>query len=160
MTAPSEPDVPRSALDATLLRIPPERSWSGTVGLEVVFEEDGTVTGRLPITESVCQPMGLVHGGVYACIGEELASVGTGRVVVTEGRWCVGQSNLTHFLRPGTLGGTLHGAARALHRGRSSWVWDVEIRDEDGRLCARSTVTMAVRDRRAGGGAGADPSPR
>jgi 1,4-dihydroxy-2-naphthoyl-CoA hydrolase len=152
MTATPEPDAsaPSPALDASLLGVPPGQAWSGSVGLEVELADDGTVRGRLPITEPVCQPMGLVHGGIYACIGEELASVWTGRAVVPEGRWCVGQSNLTHFLRPGVLGGMLHGLARPLHRGRTSWVWDVEISDENGRLCARSTVTMAVREGRFG----------
>ncbi|MDP1819228.1 MAG: PaaI family thioesterase [Acidimicrobiales bacterium] len=145
MAEPSDaPDAPSST--GFSLVVPFEQAWSGTVGLEVVLQDDGSVTGHLPITEAVCQPMGLVHGGIYACIGEELASVGTGRQVTQDGRWCLGQSNLTHFLRPGRLGGTLHGVGRPLHTGRTSWIWDVEIRDQDDRLCARSTVTMAVRD--------------
>ncbi len=129
-----------------MTKVPLDRMWSATVGLELLAVGDDAVTARLPITEGVCQPMGLVHGGIYACVGEELASVGTGRVVSREGKWCVGQSNLTHFFRPAVLGGTLHGVARPLHRGRTSWVWDVEIRNDDGQLCARSTVTMAVRE--------------
>lgn len=150
-TSPADPDGSPPRDSTPTLVVPVERAWSGTVGLEVVLHDDGTVTGVLPITEAVCQPMGLVHGGIYACVGEELASVGTGRAVVPDGRWCVGQSNLTHFLRPGTLGGTLHGKGVPIHRGRTSWVWDVEIRDEQDRLCARSTVTMAVRDGRPEG---------
>jgi 1,4-dihydroxy-2-naphthoyl-CoA hydrolase len=135
-----------------MVKVPLDRVWSATVGLEVFDSDGGELHGRLPISEAVCQPMGLVHGGIYACIGEELASVGTGRVVTREGKWCVGQSNLTHFFRPGTLGGTLHAVATPVHRGRTSWVWDVEIRNDDGKLCARSTVTMAVRE-------GTPPSP-
>lgn len=147
---PDGPDAPQPEplIAPEMLKVPMERSWSGTVGLQVELHDDGTVTGVLPVTEAVCQPMGLVHGGVYACVGEELASVATGRAVIQEGRWAVGQSNLTHFLRPALLGGTLHGRGRAIHRGRTSWVWDIEMTDEQGRLCARSTVTMAVRDRR------------
>jgi 1,4-dihydroxy-2-naphthoyl-CoA hydrolase len=137
----------------SMLKIPVDRVWSAVVGLEIFELDGGAIGGRLPITEAVCQPMGLVHGGIYACIGEELASRGTGYAVTSEGKWCVGQSNLTHFFRPGTLGGTLHGEARPVHRGRTSWVWDVEIHNDDGKLCARSTVTMAVRD-------GTPPGPR
>ena len=58
----------------------------------------------------------------------------------------MGQANQTNFLRPITAG-TIHGAARARHRGRTSWVWDVEITDEEGRLCALTRMTVAVRAR-------------
>jgi 1,4-dihydroxy-2-naphthoyl-CoA hydrolase len=58
----------------------------------------------------------------------------------------MGQANQTSFLRPITAG-TIHGIARARHRGRSSWVWDVEITDDAGRLCALTRMTVAVRER-------------
>jgi uncharacterized protein (TIGR00369 family) len=152
VTSEREQMMERLGFADRMVKVPMDRVWSATVGLEVFDADDDAIGGRLPVTEAVCQPMGLVHGGIYACIGEELASIGTGRVVVRDGRWCVGQSNLTHFFRPGTLGGTLHGLARPIHRGRTSWVWDVEIRNEHDKLCARSTVTMAVRE-------GTPPSP-
>ena len=39
----------------------------------------------------------------------------------------------------------MHASAPARHRGRTTWVWDVDFTDDDGRLCATSRVTMAVR---------------
>jgi len=41
--------------------------------------------------------------------------------------------------------GTIHARATAFHRGRTTWLWDVEMRDDAGRLCATSRVTIAVR---------------
>jgi len=35
--------------------------------------------------------------------------------------------------------------ARARHRGKTSWVWDAEASDDQGRLCALAKVTVAVR---------------
>jgi uncharacterized protein (TIGR00369 family) len=89
--------------------------------------------------------MGIVHGGVYAAIAETLASMGTARGVLAEGRVPLGMSNSTSFLRP-VSEGSVHGEAVAIHRGRMSWVWDVELRDDLDRLCATSRVTIAVRD--------------
>ena len=115
------------------------------LGLEVdPSEEIGRVTGRLPVVPGVCQPMGIVHGGVYAAIAETLASMGTGHAVVDNGGVPLGQANNTNFLRP-VSEGTVHAVATAFHRGRTSWVWDVEMRDDAGRLCATSRVTIAVR---------------
>ena len=42
--------------------------------------------------------------------------------------------------------GHVHARAEAFHRGRTSWVWDVEMRNDAGKLCATSRVTIAVRD--------------
>ena len=56
----------------------------------------------------------------------------------------MGQANETIFLRPVRAGRSTP-AARALHRGRTSWVWDVEMTDDDGRLCATSRLIIAVR---------------
>ena len=56
----------------------------------------------------------------------------------------MGQSNHTNFLRP-VSEGVVHASAQARHRGRTTWVWDVDFTDDGGRLCATSRVTMAVR---------------
>jgi uncharacterized protein (TIGR00369 family) len=90
--------------------------------------------------------MGIVHGGVYASISETLASMGTGFAVVDTGGIPLGMSNNTSFLRPVTEG-TIHAEAIAIHRGRTTWVWDVTMRTDDDRVCAVSRVTIAVRPR-------------
>jgi uncharacterized protein (TIGR00369 family) len=89
--------------------------------------------------------MGIVHGGVYAAIAETLASMGTADGVIELGRIPLGMSNNTSFLRP-VSEGHVHARAEAFHRGRTSWVWDVEMRNDAGKLCATSRVTIAVRD--------------
>jgi len=128
------------------LRVPIEDAFDATIGL-VVEESDeiGRCRARLPVRPAVCQPMGIVHGGVYAAIAETLASMGTARGVLADGRVPLGMSNNTSFLRP-VSEGAVHGVGIAIHRGRMRWVWDVEMRDDEGRLCATSRVTIAVRD--------------
>jgi 1,4-dihydroxy-2-naphthoyl-CoA hydrolase len=114
-------------------------------GLEIEEAGEEVVRGRVPVHEHVTQPMGIVHGGVYASIAEGLASVGTNHGVAAGGMVALGMSNNSTFLRPVAAGGTLHAVARRRHRGRTTWVWDVEVTDDDGRLCAVSRVTVAVR---------------
>jgi 1,4-dihydroxy-2-naphthoyl-CoA hydrolase len=113
-------------------------------GLEIDEATDEVVRGHVTIHEHLHQPVGLVHGGVHASIAEALASLGTNVGVVPEGKIGLGQSNHSSFLRPVSTG-TIHGLARRRHRGRTTWVWDVELTDDDGRLCALSRVTIAVR---------------
>jgi 1,4-dihydroxy-2-naphthoyl-CoA hydrolase len=115
-------------------------------GLEIEEATDELVRGRVAVREHLLQPVGLVHGGVHASIAEALASLGTNVGVVPEGKIGLGQSNHSSFLRP-ISEGTIHGLARRRHRGRTTWVWDVELTDDAGRLCALSRVTIAVRER-------------
>jgi 1,4-dihydroxy-2-naphthoyl-CoA hydrolase len=114
-------------------------------GLELEEATDEVVRARVPVREYLLQPLGLVHGGVHASIAEALASVGTNVGIVPEGKIGLGQSNSSSFLRP-MSNGTIHALARRRHRGRTTWVWDVELTDDDGRLCALSRVTIAVRE--------------
>jgi 1,4-dihydroxy-2-naphthoyl-CoA hydrolase len=116
-------------------------------GLEIVSADAETVRGTVSVGDEHKQPAGLVHGGVYASIAESLASVGTMLQVDSDGKAAMGLANNTSFMRPIT-GGTIHAEAVVLHRGRTTWVWDVRISDDEGRLCALTRMTVAVRERR------------
>lgn len=116
-------------------------------GLELTDRGDGTMSARVRVREEIKQPAGLVHGGVYAAIAESLASWGTGIAVAGESMMVMGLSNQTSFLRPITEG-TIHAQATARHRGRTTWVWEVEIHDDAQHLCVLSRVTIAVRPAR------------
>jgi 1,4-dihydroxy-2-naphthoyl-CoA hydrolase len=129
------------ALRARLLDVSP---FDRHYGLEIVEASDELVRGRVPVRGHVTQPTGLVHGGVHAAIAEALASLGTNHGVVAEGNVALGMSNSCSFLRP-IAGGTIEGTARRRHRGRTTWLWDVELTDDQGRLCAVGRVTVAVR---------------
>ena len=73
-------------------------------------------------------------------IAESLTSFATWKAVAPDGRSAQGLSNQTSFLRP-ILTGTIHATARRRHRGRTTWVWEVDITDDEGRLCALVRIT-------------------
>ena len=112
----------------------------------VVDHCDGTaVKARLDIDDRHLQPFGLVHGGVYAAIAEALASMGT--YIGTGGdRFVAGSSNLTHFLRPVFKGDAITCTGAPIHTGRTQWIWDIEVLNGEGKRCATTRVTIAVRD--------------
>jgi 1,4-dihydroxy-2-naphthoyl-CoA hydrolase len=123
------------------------RGFDRHYGLELISASDDEVRARVPVRDELLQPAGLVHGGVFASIAESIASMGTWWAVHDDGKVAMGLSNQTSFLRPITEG-TIHALARRRHRGRSTWVWEVDITDDDGRLCALVRMTVAVRDLR------------
>jgi 1,4-dihydroxy-2-naphthoyl-CoA hydrolase len=113
-------------------------------GLELLEISDTDVRGEVQVRGEVKQPFGLVHGGVYAAMAESMTSLATGLAVFPEGSVSMGLSNSTSFLRPITAG-TVHAHATRLHRGRTTWVWDVRFSDDADHLCAVTRMTIAVR---------------
>jgi len=91
-------------------------------GLEIDEATDEVVRAHVPVREHLLQPVG----------------------VVPDGNIGLGMSNNSTFLRS-IREGTIHATARRVHGGRTTWVWDVELKDDEGRLCAVSRVTIAVR---------------
>jgi len=81
---------------------------------------------------------------VYASMAESMASVATALGVAERGEIAVGLSNNTSFLRPITQG-SVHAHAVRVHRGRTTWVWDVTFTDDERRTCAVTRMTIAVR---------------
>ena len=114
------------------------------LGLELLESSPERARGRFRAENRVKQPFGLVHGGAYATMAESLASRATSEAVLEDGQVAMGLSNHTSFLRP-VLEGTVQADAVCRHRGRTTWLWEVEFTDDEGRLCALSRVTMAVR---------------
>jgi uncharacterized protein (TIGR00369 family) len=113
-------------------------------GLEMLECSDSEVRAQVVVREHHKQPAGLVHGGLYASVAEAIASIATGMTVLDEGNVAMGMSNNTSFLRPVTAG-TVHAHATRIHRGRTTWLWDVRFSDDDGRTCALTRMTIAVR---------------
>ena len=114
------------------------------VGLEVIYDEDGTVRGRLPVRRELLQPYGIVHGGVHCTIVETLASHAAALRAREDGDVVVGVSNSTDFLRA-ARGGVLEAVAEPVHVGRLQHVWQVRVwREDDGKVVARGQVRLQV----------------
>ena len=126
--------------------VPPEETFDALYGMRRFDVTAESARGEVVVRPALLQPWGLVHGGVYASMAESLASWATALAVAPDGNIALGMSNNTSFLRP-IAAGMIHGLATRRHRGRSTWVWDVDISDDEGRLCASSRVTIAVRPR-------------
>jgi uncharacterized protein (TIGR00369 family) len=121
-----------------------EQTFDALYGLKIVEFTDEIVRAEVEVVDKVKQPRGLVHGGVYASMAESMTSLATHVAVSGEGKTAQGLSNQTSFLRP-IIEGTVHGVAHRKHRGRTTWVWEVEFSDDEGRICALVRMTIAVR---------------
>ena len=125
--------------------IPIQETLDGVLGFEVTEVGADHASARFTVENKHRQPFGIVHGGVYAALAEGLCSATTYMQVYAQGKVAVGSSNYTSFLRP-VSEGTVTATARAIHSGRTTWVWEVEFTNEQGKRCAATRVTLAVID--------------
>jgi 1,4-dihydroxy-2-naphthoyl-CoA hydrolase len=128
--------------------VPFDRSFDAVYGLEYLDAGGGEARGRLAVTPVHLGAGGTVHSGIYAAMAESLASTGTAAEVLTAGLIPSGLSNSTHVLAE-ARDGVLEATARCRARGELDWLWEVEVADAAGTLCAASSVVIAVRPGRA-----------
>jgi 1,4-dihydroxy-2-naphthoyl-CoA hydrolase len=118
--------------------------FDALVGTEWLDDDPDHARVRLAMRDELRQPVGLLHGGVMSTLVESICSRATALAVMGEGMMAMGQSISVSFIRPITEGSAeVH--ARARHRGRTTWVWDAEVLNDDGKLCALAQMTIAVR---------------
>lgn len=99
----------------------------------------------LELQPKLCQPAGIVHGGVYCTVIESVASVSGHTWLNPEGGHSggtvVGVNNNTDFLRA-VSSGTVYAESTPIHRGRRQQLWLVTITDSDDRVVARGQVRL------------------
>ncbi len=114
-----------------------------------VFRE-GHVEAVMPVTPSLYQPMGVVHGGALISLAETVGSAGSFLLADPQKYNILGASVNSHHLAP-ARSGHLHAVARIISRSKTKHIWDVEISDEQGRLVSISRVSNSIKPRKAGG---------
>lgn len=116
------------------------------VGTEWLSDDPDDARVRVEIRDELRQPFGLMHGGVMSTLVESVCSRATFGAVHDRGMAAMGQSIEVSFIRPITAG-VAEVRARARHRGRTTWLWQAEVLDDEGRPCALAKMTIAVRPR-------------
>jgi len=119
------------------------------LGTEWLDDDPEHARVRVAMRDELRQPVGLLHGGVLSTLVESVCSRATALAVRDDGMMAMGQSISVSFIRPVTEG---HAEVQAVarHRGRTTWVWDAEVRDAEDRLCALAQMTIAVRPLQTG----------
>ena len=124
------------------------RGVAETLGIEVTELSPERVVATMPVDERTRQPFGLLHGGASVALAETVASLGAWMNCDREKQAAVGLEINANHLRS-KRDGMVRAIATPVHRGRSTHVWTVEIRDEEEKLVCVSRCTLAIVDQRA-----------
>nr|WP_316641129.1 PaaI family thioesterase [uncultured Roseateles sp.] len=121
--------------------------FPGLMGVTLTELSAERVVATLAVRADLCTTGQTLHGGALMAFADTLGAVGT-FVNLPEGKLTTTTDSSTKFIAAAKLGSTVTGECLALHRGRSTMVWQTSIRNEQGRLCALVTQTQMVLDAR------------
>ena len=114
-------------------------AWLGIEFLEI---GDDFITARVPVDHRTRQPYGVLHGGVSVLLAETLGSVGAD-FCTDVGVTILGLDINANHLKA-TTHGWVTGTARPVHLGRSTQVWQIDLRQESGALVCVARLTVVV----------------
>jgi len=116
------------------------------LGLKVTSVSPERVTGELKAREDFNNRFGIMHGGAIMALADNLGGTAT-TANLKEGQSTTTIESKTNFFAAVPIGDTAYAECVALHRGRTTMVWQTRITRGDGRLCALVTQTQLVLER-------------
>jgi len=114
-----------------------------TLGIEFVDIKEEALVARMPVDKRTRQPLGLLHGGASAALAETVGSTAAYLSVDRSRFYTLGLEIKCNHIRS-IADGFVYGKAKAVHVGKKTHVWQIEIKDEFNNLICLSTLTMAV----------------
>ena len=97
----------------------------------------------MPVGPKVHQPFGILHGGASVVLAETVASIGASVNIDLGKQHAVGLEINANHIRA-VHSGLVTGVATPIHKGRSTHVWYIEIRNDEGKLVCTSRCTLAI----------------
>lgn len=113
------------------------------LGIKILEMGEERVVATMPVHGATHQPIGLLHGGASVVLAETVASMGTWNLIDQENQNCVGLEINANHLRS-KRDGIVTAIGTPLHKGRTTFVWDIKLTDEEGKLICVSRCTVAV----------------
>ena len=119
--------------------------FPGTMGVRITEASLTRIVAEMPVRPDLCTGGGILHGGAYMAFADTLGAVGT-VVNLPPGKFTTTTDSSTKFIAGARVNTTVTGESIALHRGRTTQVWQTTVRTAEGKLCAVVTQTQLILD--------------
>ena len=129
--------------DALQQRLQP--LFPGLMGVQLRELAQDRVLAEMTVRPDLCTTGGILHGGAVMAFADTLGAIGT-VLNLPEGKRTTTTDSSTKFIAGAKVNTVVSGESVALHRGRTTMVWQTSIRNAEGRLCAVVTQTQLVMD--------------
>ena len=130
-------------LDAATVQKMLDPMFPGLMGVRLTELAPDRVVAEMLVRPDLCTGGGILHGGAYMAFADTLGAVGT-VVNLGAGQRTTTTDSSTKFIAGAKVGSTVVGESIALHRGRTTQVWQTTIRNAEGKLCAVVMQTQLI----------------
>ena len=113
------------------------------LGIQFTALGEGWVEANMPVDHRTSRPGGLLHGGANLALAETVAGLGS-MLIVDNNEFDVRGIQVSANHTGGTSAGTVRARAEIVHPGTQTHVWNVEIKDEAGKLISTARVTNII----------------
>lgn len=117
--------------------------FPGLMGVRLLEVAPERVLAELTVRPELCTTGGVLHGGACMAFADTLGAVGT-VLNLAQGKRTTTTDSSTKFIGAARVNSTVTGECVALHRGRTTMVWQTSIKSAEGKLCAVVTQTQLV----------------
>ena len=115
----------------------------GHLGIEISAYGENWIEAKMPVDHRTTQPFGLLHGGVSVALAETIGSL-AGFLCIEEGQAALGLDINANHLRP-VKQGVVIAKAMPISLSKNIHVWQIDIRDEQDKLCCVSRLTLSIK---------------
>jgi 1,4-dihydroxy-2-naphthoyl-CoA hydrolase len=115
----------------------------GLMGMQLTEVGPDRIVATMLVRPDLCTTGGILHGGAHMAFADTLGAVGT-FVNLPEGKGTTTVESSTKFVGSAKVGSTVTGESTPLHKGRTTMVWQTNVRNDAGKLCAVVTQTQLV----------------
>jgi uncharacterized protein (TIGR00369 family) len=119
--------------------------FAGLIGIRITSFSAERVAAELVVRQDLCTTGDVLHGGACMAFADTLGAIGT-VLNLPEGKRTTTTDSSTKFVRAAKRDTTVVGECVALHRGRTTMVWQTSVRSAEGKLCAVVTQTQLILD--------------
>jgi uncharacterized protein (TIGR00369 family) len=117
--------------------------FPGLLGMRLEEVTPDRVVATMAVRPELCTTGSTLHGGAFMAFADTIGAVATFVNLPPKARTTTVESS-TKFLRGAPVGSTVRAECTPFHKGRTTMVWQTQIRDAQGRLCAVVTQTQLV----------------
>ena len=117
--------------------------FPGLMGMRLLEIAPERVLAELTVRPDLCTTGGVLHGGACMAFADTLGGVGT-VLNLPQGKRTTTTDSSTKFIGAARVNSVVTGECVALHRGRTTMVWQTSIKSAEGKLCAVVTQTQLV----------------
>jgi 1,4-dihydroxy-2-naphthoyl-CoA hydrolase len=117
--------------------------FPGLMGIQLMEVTPERVVASMEVRPDLCTTGKVLHGGAIMAFADTLGAVATIANLPEDTRTTTIESK-TNFLRAAPEGTRIIGECTAFHRGKTTMVWQTQIKTDTGKLCAVVTQTQLV----------------